>query len=54
MSRAYTNTKKKLAELEVKKNISPYFWRQWEAAKKKLGKLEKKITGHQQQIFNHQ
>jgi hypothetical protein len=54
MSRAYTNTKRKLAELEVKKNISPYFWRKWEAANKKLRKLEQQMTGQQQQIFNHQ
>jgi hypothetical protein len=38
----------------MKKNISPYFWRQWEATKKKLAKLERKLQGQQTQIFNQQ
>ena len=55
MSIAYYNlTKQKVKELEAKRTISPYFWEQWEKAKKKLRKLEQQMTGQQQQIFNHQ
>lgn len=52
--KAYINAKKKLAELEVKRHVSPFFWRQWEDAKKKLRKLEQQMTGQQTQIFNQQ
>jgi len=52
--KAYNNAKKKLAKLEMQRHISPYFWRQWEATKKKLAKLERKLQGQQTQIFNQQ